>query len=185
MICSQTWMNQNNYIYTNNMPRLQKVSEKVFAEIAETPQKKGAYTTFLDIDKVLGLPEPRDLLELKNMYKGLVTECKEKISTLASLEEIIVQIRCKNVIDKELRLSLSRNYIYARSIFYRRGNQINDIRIVVGTTETYGDDLGELIEDNGFRGVCVAKLQKAMEKEIKNNVNQLKTLVRNEKVKNV
>jgi hypothetical protein len=160
------------------MPRLQKVTEKVFAEIAESPQKKGAYTTFLDIDRVLGLPESPELLELKSMYKELVTECKEKIATLASLEEIIVQIRCKNVIDQELRLSLSRNYIYARSIFYRRGNQINDIRIVVGTTETYGDDLGELIEDNGFRGVCIVKLQKAMEKEIKNNINQLKTIVR-------
>ncbi len=166
------------------MPRLQKVSEKVFAEIAETPQKKGAYTTFLDIDKVLGLPEPPELHELKNMYKDLVTESKEAISTLAALEEIIVQIRCKNVIDQELRLSLSRNYIYARSIFYRRGNQINDIRIVVGTTETYGDALGDLIEDNGFRGVCITRLQKAMEKEIKNNINQLKTLVRNEEVKN-
>jgi len=165
------------------MPRLQKVTEKVFAEIAETPQKKATYTTFLDIDDVLGLPESDQLTELKTLYADIVASAKKTVSTLAMIEEIVIQIRCKGVIDSELRLSLSRNYIYARSIFYRRGNQINDIRIVVGTTETYGDNLGDLIEDLGFRGVCIAKLGKAMEKEIKNNTNQLKTIIRDEEIK--
>lgn len=165
------------------MPRLQKVTEKVFAEIAETPQKKGAYTTFLDIDDVLGIPEEGRLTDMKTLYSDLVATAKKTVSTLAMIEEVVIQIRCKSVIDQELRLSLSRNYIYARSIFYRRGNQINDIRIVMGTTESYGDDLGELIEDFGFRGVCIAKLGKAMEKEIKNNINQLKTVIRDEEIK--
>jgi len=165
------------------MPRLQKVTEKVFAEIAETPQKKGAYTTFLDIDDVLGLPVSDQLKELKTLYTDIVANAKKTVSTLAAIEEVVIQIRCKSVIDQELRLSLSRNYIYARSIFYRRGNQINDIRIVIGTTETFGDNLGELIEDFGFRGVCIAKLEKAMEKEIKSNINNLKTIMRDEKVK--
>jgi len=164
------------------MPRLQKVTEKVFAEIAETSQKKGAYTTFLDIDNVLAITESGRLHDLKTLYKDLVTEHKDVISTLAALEEIIIQIRCKNRIDEELRLSLSRNYIYARSIFFRRGNQINDIRIVVGTTESHGDDLDTLIEDLGFRGVCITKLSKAMDKEIKSNINQLNTVTKNEKV---
>ena len=165
------------------MPRLQKVTEKVFAEIAETPQKKGAYTTFLNIDKILGLPESEQLTELKTLYADIMANAKKTVSTLAAIEEVVIQIRCKSVIDQELRLSLSRNYIYARSIFYRRGNQINDIRIVIGTTETFGDNLGELIEDFGFRGVCIAKLEKAMEKEIKSNINNLKTIMRDEKVK--
>jgi len=163
------------------MPRLQKVTEKVFAEIAETPQKKGAYTTFLNVDTVLGNPVSGRLSEMKNLYQDLVTEHKDVISTLAALEEIIIQIRCKAVIDQELRLSLSRNYIYARSIFFRRGNQINDIRIVVGTTESFGSDLNILIEDLGFRGVCITKLSKAMDKEIKSNINQLNKT--NEQVK--
>ena len=160
------------------MPRLQKVTEKVFAEIAETPQKKATYTTFLEIDDVLGVPESDQLTELKTLYTDIVANAKKTVSTLAMIEEIVIQIRCKSVIDQELRLSLSRNYIYARSIFFRRGNQINDIRIVVGTTDTFGDNLDDLIEDFGFRGVCIAKLEKAMEKEIKNNINQLKTIVR-------
>lgn len=165
------------------MPRLQKVTEKVFAEIAETPQKKGAYTTFLNIDQVLGLPESEQLTELKTLYGDIVASAKKTVSTLAAIEEIVIQIRCKSVIDSELRLSLSRNYIYARSIFYRRGNQINDIRIVVGTTETFPEPLEELIEDLGFRGVCITKLQNAMEKEIKSNINNLKTILRDEEIK--
>jgi len=166
------------------MPRLQKVTEKVFAEIAETPQKKGAYTTFLDIDEVLGLPESNQLLELKTVYKVIVNEAKKAVSTLAALEEIIVQIRCKSVIDSELRLSLNRNYIYARSIFYRRDNKINDIRIVMGTTDTFGDNLDDLINDFSFRGICIAKLERVMDKEIKSNTNQIKTTLRDEEIKN-
>jgi len=165
------------------MPRLQKVTEKVFAEIAETPQKKGAYTTFLEIDDVLGIPEEGRLTEMKTLYSDLVATAKKTVSTLAMIEEVVIQIRCKSVIDQELRLSLSRNYIYARSIFYRRGNQINDIRIVVGTTDTFKETLDELIEDFGFRGICIAKLERAMEKEIKTNINNLKTITRDEEIK--
>ena len=160
------------------MPRLQKVTEKVFAEIAETPQKKGAYTTFLDIDKVLNLEEDNQLSGLKGMYKEIIKEQKEVISTLAAIEEVVIQIRCKRVISQELRLSLSRNYIYARSVFYRRGNQINDIRVVVGTTEEYGDDLKELIKIDTFRDVCILDLTVAMEKEIDKNIVELKTLTK-------
>jgi hypothetical protein len=165
------------------MPRLQKVTEKVFAELAETPQKKGAYTSFLDVDKVLGLPESEELQELKTLYGTFTHNFKDMIGQLASIEEIIIQIRCKNVISKELRLSLSRNYIYARSIFYRRGNKINDIRVVVGTTEEYGDNLGELITTTAFRDMCILDITVAMEKEIETNINQLKNLIENETIK--
>ena len=160
------------------MPRLQKVTEKVFAEIAETPQKKGAYSSFLEVDKILGLPVSPELQELKDLYDNLTHASKEMIEQLASIEEIVIQIRCKNVISKELRLSLSRNYIYARSVFYRRGNKINDIRVVVGTTEEYGDDLGELIKTTAFRDLCILDITVAMEKEIETNIVELKTLTK-------
>lgn len=160
------------------MPRLQKVTEKVFAEIAETPQKKGAYTTFLDIDKVLALPEDEDLQELKGLYLEIIEEVMSQIGALSTLEEIIIQIRCKRVVNEEIRLSLSRNYIYARSIFFRRGNKINDIRVVVGTTQEYGDDLDALMEDKVFLSKGVVKLIEAMNREINLNKEQLKTLMK-------
>jgi len=160
------------------MPRLQKVTEKVFAEIAETPQKKGAYTTFLNIDEVLALPASEEIQELKDLYLEIIDEVKGQIGALSTLEEIIIQIRCKHVVNEEIRLSLSRNYIYARSIFFRRGNKINDIRVVVGTTEEYGDDLNSLMEDKIFLSKGVLKLINAMNKEINQNKKQLKTLMK-------
>jgi hypothetical protein len=160
------------------MPRTNKVTEKVFAEIAETPKKKGMYITFLDIDRIMGLPESESLKGLKAEYDELTSENKGTISTLAALEEIIIQIRCKEVVDSELRLSLSRNYIYARSLFYRRGNKINDIRVIVGTTEEYGDNLKHLLKNEDFRTICRTTLRKAMDKEIEINKLTLKTLTR-------
>jgi hypothetical protein len=160
------------------MPRLQKVTHKVFAEIAETAQKKGAYTTFLDIDQVLALPESEEIQELKDLYLEIIEEVKSQIGALSTLEEIIIQIRCKRVVNEEIRLSLSRNYIYARSIFFRRGNKINDIRVVVGTTEEYGDDLDALMEDKVFLSKGVVKLINAMNVEINQNKKQLKTLMK-------
>jgi hypothetical protein len=160
------------------MPRINKVTEKVFAEIAETPKKKGMYTTFLNIDKVMGLPESESLKEFKKMYDELTSENKGTISTLSALEEIIIQIRCKEVIESELRLSLSRNYIYARSVFYRRGNTINDIRVLIGNTDMYPEPIEDLIKDDSFKHVCYTYLTAAMNKEIEKNVSQLKTLIR-------
>jgi hypothetical protein len=160
------------------MPRINKVTEKVFAEIAETPKKKGSYTTFLNIDKVMGLPESDSLKEFKGLYDELTSENKGTISTLSTLEEIIIQTRCKEVIESELRLSLSRNYIYARSVFYRRGNKINDIRVVIGRTEDYGTDLENLLSGKTFRNLCKDTLIAAMTKEIGANVETLKTLIR-------
>lgn len=160
------------------MPRLNKVTEKVFAEIAETPKKKGAYTTFLDIDRIMGLEESDKLKEFKEMYDELTQDAKGTLSTLAALEEIIIQMRCAEVIESELRLSLSRNYIYARSIFYRRGNQINDIRVVIGTTEKYPEPLDVLLKDESFRHICYTYLFEAMYKEINSNIVKLKTLIK-------
>jgi len=160
------------------MPRLNKVTEKVFAEIAETPKKKGAYTTFLDIDRIMGLEESDKLKKMKEMYDELIQEAKGTISTLAALEEIIIQIRCVEVVESELRLSLSRNYVYARSTFYRRGNQINDIRVVIGTTEKFPEPLDVLLQDEGFRLICYTHLVGAMYKEIDENIVNLKTLMK-------
>lgn len=163
-----------------DMPRNNKVTERVFADIAETRDRKGAYEKFLAIDKEMGLQESELLISMKEKYNELASESAEAIKTLAALEEIIVQIRSKQVINSELRLSLSRDYIYARSSFYRKSTAINDIRVVVAKTSEYGDDLDELLKDTNFRILCKQKLIEAMDKEIEKNVTNL-NLVYNEK----
>lgn len=162
------------------MPKNNKVTKRVFAEIAETPDKQESYKEFLNIDKELGLVESDLLISMKEKYTELTNESAATIKILSSIEEIIVQIRSKQVIDSELRLSLSRDYIYARSSFYRKSTPINDIRVVVGKTSEYGDDLEKLIRDHTFRLLCKEKLIEAMDKEIYKNVINL-NLVYNEK----
>jgi hypothetical protein len=163
------------------MPRNNKITERVFADVAETGSRKGSYDKFLALDQEMGLKESPALTSIKEKYSELAKDCAEDIKTLASLEEIIIQIRCKEVIDSELRLSLSRDYIYARSLFFRRTNKINDIRVVIGKTEEYGDNVDELIKDPNFRVNCKLQLTAAMNREIEKNVTNL-NLVYNENV---
>jgi len=155
------------------MPRNNKITEKVFAAIAETGRQKGSYEKFLSIDQEMGLQESLTIKMLKLRYTEVLQNCVEDIKILAALEEIITQIRAKEVINSELRLSLSRDYIYARTTFYRRDNQINDIRVVVGKTEEYGSNLNKLYKNKKFKTICIEKLTDAMNKEIEFNLNNL------------
>lgn len=165
------------------MPKLNKVTGRVFADIAETDGLKSEYDKFLSIDKTMGIEETPILMSIKEKYSELVHSCSNDIKTLAALEEIIIQIRSKYVIDSELRLSLSRNYIYARSTFYRRGNQINDIRVIVGkytdfgVPPLFGADLVFLMKDEKFRFICKQKLLEAMDKEITENIKYVNQLI--------
>ena len=162
------------------MPRTNKITERVFADLSETRNRKSAPERFLSLDEEMGLQETPSLIALKNKYKALSSEFTDNLPDLASIEEIIIQMRCKQVINSELRLSLSRNYIYARSLFYRKGNQINDIRVIVGFTEDFGDNISELINDPIFRDVATSKLLGAMDKEIEKNMFNLKLVYVNE-----
>lgn len=155
------------------MPRNNKVTERVFASIAETSRQKGAYEKFLAIDKEMGLRECNLIRVLKDRYTEVIRECVNDINHLAALEEIITQIRAKEVIESELRLSLNNGFIYARSTFYRRDTKMNDIRVTIAKVEEYGDDINELIKDTNFRITCKEKLLQAMDKEIEDNVKQL------------
>lgn len=165
---------KSNRINLNKMPKNNKVTARVFADIAETIGRKGAYEEFLDIDHEMGLQESTTLTAMKEKYSLLAHARAEDIKALAAIEEIIIQIRSKEVIESELRLSLSRDYIYARSLFFRRGKEINDIRVVVGKVDDYGSDLDTLLQDPSFRALCQTKLIEAMDKEVEKNVKQLK-----------
>ena len=88
------------------MPKINKITDRAFADIVKSPIHDDSTTNFLSIDKELGLDECELLKSLKDQYKKLVDDVYEPISVLAHIEEIIIQIRAKQVIDKDLRLSL-------------------------------------------------------------------------------
>jgi len=86
------------------MPKNNKITQRVFADIAETNDKKGAYAKFLAVDDLLELPVNEALAKIKKDYEVLVQVQTEDIKILAALEEIIIQYRAKEVINSELSL---------------------------------------------------------------------------------
>jgi hypothetical protein len=153
------------------MPKHNNVIERVFSEITTSDIQK-----FLDFEKNTGLQETENQTAIKKLYTNILGQNIESIKELASIEEIIIQMRCVEFIKSNLRLSLSRDYIYARSLFYRRGKEMNDIRVIVGKTDEYGDKINELIEDPNFRIICTEKLVEGMNKEIINNIKLVKSI---------
>jgi len=155
------------------MPRFNKITTRVFADVAETRPGNGGYDKFLSIDRELGIKVSPELQATKDMYSKLAKKRVDDIKSLAALEEIIIQMRAKEVIDSELRLSLNGNYIYARSTFFRKGNKMNDIRVLIGQVEKYGNNINELIDNQEFRSLCHKKLTEAMDIEITKNIKDL------------
>jgi len=162
------------------MPRTNKITARV------VPENKGAYQDFLNLDERTKSKVSDLLRSVKLHYEMMAFTHKEDIDYMSCLEEIIIQIRCKEVILEELRLSLNLNkkkdmfYIYARTLFYRRNKQINDIRVCIGTQDQYGTDLAGLLDDEEFKHICCIKLTEAMDKEINANINNLKLVEKDE-----
>ena len=162
------------------MPRTNKITARV------VPENKGVYQDFLNLDERTKSNVSDLLRSVKLQYEMMAFTHKEDIDYMSCLEEVIIQIRCKEVILEELRLSLNLNkkkdmsYIYARTLFYRRNKQINDIRVCIGSSEQYGTDLNSLLDDEEFRHICVIKLTEAMNKEIEANIINLKLVPANE-----
>jgi hypothetical protein len=150
------------------MPRLNNVMKRVFGDMSRI-----SVEDFLRIEEDLGIQETPSQAAWKKRYSNLAEEFIEDLDDLAIIENIIIQLRCKLLINSELRLSLSRNYIYARSLFFRKGKEINDIRVVVGRTEDHGTDLNALMNDQIFRDVCTSTLLGAMDREIDKNIIKL------------
>ena len=162
------------------MPRTNKITARV------VPENKGAYQDFLNLDERTKSNVSNLLKLVKLEYEKMALIYTEPIDMMSRLEEIIIQIRCKEAIIEELRLSLNLNkkkdmsYVYARTLFYRKNKQINDIRVCIGSSDQYGTDLVGLLEDEEFRHICVIKLTEVMDKEIEVNINNLKLVEKDE-----
>lgn len=148
------------------MGRTNKLVDVVFADIVKTEDKISSYDKFLDIDRILSIPESDDLKKEKLEYQRLTQVYTESLEYLAKLEERITQLRCLATVDRDIKLSVIREYIYARTLFYRSGNDVKDIRTIVGKTTVYGNDLNFLYDNKDFMSMCMTKLSKAMKIEI-------------------
>jgi hypothetical protein len=156
------------------MSRENRLTGGVFTGIVGTSEKISSYDKFLNVTVDMSQPHSEDLVKHCNRYKDFIGMMKTNFEKLAKLEGVIMQMRAKELISEEVKLSLVRNeYIYARTLFYREDRETKDIRVIVGKTEFYGSNLDELYRDENFMNLAKEKLTKAIDKEIKRNLNDL------------
>ena len=153
------------------MGRVNKTIDGVFVDIVGTGSRIGRYDEF--INDGTKLKQSKELKTLVNQYQTLINKHKDSFKTLSDLEEVIMQMRVKENL-KDVKLTILREYIYARCTFFRTSTQVKDIRVIVGLTTTLGDDLTKLSKNKKFMDTARIKLQEAMDKEIQSSLSNIK-----------
>ncbi len=159
------------------MGRVNKLTEGVFADMVGTQKQISGYTEFLNnIDT-----KSKNLRNLRRDYENLTGSNKSLFEKLSKLEEVILQTRAKetmmNGYTEEIKLSLVREYLYARYPFYRKGMTTKDIRVIVDKSEFWGEDLNILMKNKDFMNRAIDKLAKAMDVEIDENHHLYKKMI--------
>lgn len=151
------------------MGRINKTIDGVFVDIVGDNSKLSGYDQFLN----QGTNNPsRELNELTNDYKSLITKHREVFEQLASLEEIIMQLRIRENLG-DIKLSQVREYVYARTPFYRKDKVSKDVRVIVEKIEFYPEgmeDINNLFSNQEFMDTAKYKLAKSIDMEISENV---------------
>lgn len=156
--------------------RTKTLTDVTFGEIVGTEATVSSYDKFMAIDANLNIIPDKDLKNVKRLYKKIVTKTKTDLEILALVEETIMQIRCRECVREEMKLSVLRDYVYIRSTFYRRTNEIKDIRVIVGKTDVYGTDVQDMEMNSEFMEMARIKIVNAMDLVIKRNLKTIKQL---------
>ena len=117
--------------------------------------------------------QPQELKVLTDLYEKKVGRIESTLDALSSIEEVILQIRAKETIS-DIKLSLVRDYVYARSSFYRHNKKVKDIRIIVDRLENFKKPFVDLQSDKKVLAMAKKKLSEAMDIEIVENIKEIK-----------
>ena len=160
------------------MGRVNKMTEGVFTDLVGTATQISKYDEFINN---IGNKPSKDLKSLKTAYVNSINTNKDAFIKLAALEEVILQIRSRDEImtgsTDEVKLSLVREYLYARYPFYRKGMTTKDIRVIVDKSEFWGQDLNVLIKNKDFMSKAKEKLVSAMNEIIDSNLHEYKKMI--------
>ena len=155
------------------MGRINKTIDGVFVDIVGSSSELSGYDQFLN----QGTKTPsRELKKLTDDYKSLITKHRQVFEQLASLEEIIMQLRIRENLG-DIKLSQVREYVYARTPFYRKDKVSKDVRVIVEKIEFYPEgmeDINNLFGNQEFMDTAKYKLAKSIDAEISENVRSYK-----------
>jgi hypothetical protein len=146
----------------------------VFNRIVNTPTH-GKYDNF--INELVTNPTI-ELTKFVDDYKNRLNIIRDDLSILSKLETIIIQLRSKNLQPSDIKLSFVRDYIYARTFFYREDKKSHDIRVLVGLKEIYGDNIDVLSNDNNFMQLAIEKLTPAITSEIEKSITDFNNYIK-------
>lgn len=160
------------------MGRVNKTIEGVFIDIVGSPSEVSSYDQFLNHGN--DVEYSKELKEMTELYKSTVTKNKVVFEQLAALEEIIMQMRIRENLE-DIKLSQVREYIYARTPFYRKDKKSKDVRVIVKKLEFYPEAEGNLdilFGNPEFMEKAKTKLVQAMDSEIAENIKTFKSTFR-------
>ena len=150
------------------MGRVNKTIGGVFVDIVGSASRISKYDEFINSGK--NLKSSKSLKAITAHYKKLIDAQKDQYRVLADLEQLILQKRVReNLNPKDIKLSILREYIYARVSFYRTNTSTKDIRVLVGFSDMYGKTLKDIAKNKIFQQDATIKLQDAMDFEIAEN----------------
>ena len=150
------------------MGRVNKTIGGVFVDIVGSASRISKYDEFINSGK--NLKSSKSLKAITASYKQLIDSQKDQYRVLADLEQLILQKRVReNLNPKDIKLSILREYIYARVSFYRTNTSTKDIRVLVGFSDLYGKTVKDIAKNKTFQADATTKLQEAMDFEIAEN----------------
>lgn len=159
------------------MGRFNATIDGVFTDLVEVGQIP-SYEKFVNYGD--DIKPSKDLKKFTSEYKNQVKMFGPIIEKLATLEEIIMQMRAKETVDSDIKLSLVREYVYARTPFFRRDKTSKDIRVIVDKSEFWEcENVDDLLNNKEFMTKAINKLTKAMDTEISNSVHQYTKVLEN------
>ena len=145
------------------------LSSQICMAMIEMKNTQGVFVNFVnDVDRFIGAKED---FHINPLYIDLFKSIKEKVEQLAALEELILQQRCMGTDGTlNIKLSLLRDYVYARCPFFRRDKTTNDIRVIIGKIDLLDPTnpnvtLDDLYKNEDVMKAATIKLTVAMRDE--------------------
>lgn len=149
----------------------------VFGNIIGDFDNQHLYDKFLKTDELFSIQENDEISKLKKSYMSTIKSIEHDLIYLSNIEELIIQWRCREMIPNEFKFTITRDYVYARSLFYRKRNNVKDIRTIVGKTNVYGDNIENLYLNKDLIDLSIKKLTKTMDNEILKTIQNIKSLI--------
>lgn len=147
-----------------------EINQGVFVELMATPTRKSAFETFVNKEHFMNSSFESELLVEE--YTDTINSIQRELKLASLLEELILLHRAKNNI-RDIKISLVREYIYVRMNCYRPNITTKDVRVIVGTTSQYGDDVEALFANEDFMKKAKRKIEVQIDEMIEVKQNEL------------